>query len=111
MDMNGTDVPREVILSASLDGTVDDVARALVELLHARVDAAGDIERHGAVEVLVVGVIANVSKEAIRVKRSWFPSQPVHLSIIFVGDQHDPSQFGQPTKAVTTRVHWMCRTR
>ena len=45
MDMNGADVPRKAILSASLDGTVDDVARALVELLHARVDAAGDIER------------------------------------------------------------------
>ena len=53
MDMDGANVPREAILSASLDdGTVDDVARALVELVHARVDAAGDVERRGSVEVV-----------------------------------------------------------
>jgi len=56
-------------LSTSLgDSTVDGVAPALVELIHARVDASRDVECHSTVEI-VAGVIIYVGKfEPVRVK-------------------------------------------
>lgn len=64
--------PHEAILSTSLgDGAVDGITRVLVELVDARVEAAGDVERCGAVEILA-GVVVDVSEEAVRVKGSFY---------------------------------------
>ena len=66
----GAHVPEEAVLVSHVRGRAHRVAaRALVQLVHARVRGAGDVERGGPVQV-ELRVLVYVREEGVRVEEA-----------------------------------------